>query len=152
MFLVEGSFMRTLTFPFRAPLRGPQLQDKGGGAYMNYTLLSKKPQFFSKGPRSRSLQNWRSGRQQYSQHGAQEEWGKRKEEIRGMNLHCTVFKDFLWFNVHVSSTDQSTTNPLGYDEHCLCFCSPSDTVHWNDCFLSLAQIESVLSILYWDSH
>ena len=36
-FLVEGSFMRTLTFPLRASLRGPQLQDGGGGAYMNYT-------------------------------------------------------------------------------------------------------------------
>lgn len=40
LFLVEGSFTRTLTFPLRAPLRGPQLQDRGGGAYLNHTDMS----------------------------------------------------------------------------------------------------------------
>lgn len=119
-FLVEGSFMRTLTFPLRAPLRGPQLQDRGGGAYMNYTLLSKKPQFFSKGPRSRSISKWRSGWLQYSQNRVQLGLGS---EGRNERKEFPLYSRTLYgLN---ESIDQSTTNPQ--------FLHPSHTVHWNEC-------------------
>lgn len=48
--------MRTLTFPLRASLRGPQLQDGGGGAYMNHTWLLKKSQILNKGPDASSAE------------------------------------------------------------------------------------------------
>lgn len=90
--------MRTLTFPLRAPLRGPQLQDRRGGASTNYTLLSNKPQFLSKGPREQILLKVKDWVAAVFPAGSAD----RKEEVRGMNFNCAVFKNSLWSKVHIN--------------------------------------------------
>lgn len=50
-FLVEGSFMRTLTFPLRVPLRGPQLQDRvGWSLYELCITIREAPVLLKKAP------------------------------------------------------------------------------------------------------
>lgn len=50
-FLVEESSMRTLTFPLRAPLRGPQLQDRGGWSLYELCItIREAPVLLKKAP------------------------------------------------------------------------------------------------------
>lgn len=143
--------MRTLTFPLRAPLRGPQLQDAWGGAYMNYTYLSKKPQFFWKGPRARPLSNWWSGgssvprMERGSRDGAQEgeeegrNRGKTSPLLSSWTLHSREIAWIISINQLLLRGILSTV-----------YVPVVHLMHLNDCFLHLAEIKSLLSTLYWD--